>query len=224
MRNTDSALVFHHAPWTRSAGVRWLLEELGVDYEVRFVNVHAPGGAEESYRSIQPHKKVPAIEHGAQVVTERAAITIYLADAFPEANLAPKLTDSERARYLTTLVYCDSVLDPCVALRAKAIEYVARDFSFGAFDDMVKNLERRLQEAPFAAGHRFTAADTQLASSLAYTIQVLGVMPDRPVFREYLARVLNRPANRRAAKLDEELLAKHPEVLAQLGVAREPAS
>lgn len=215
MNDTTSGLVFHHSPWSRSASVRWLLEELGVPYEVRFVNVHSPAGAEESYRAIQPHKKVPAIVHGSLVVTERAAITLYLADAFPEAGLAPRLTDPDRSRYLTTLVYCDSVLDPCVALRAKNIEYDGRAFSFGAFDDMVRNLERRLTETPFAAGDRFTAADTQLASSLAYTMHVLKVMPERPAFLEYLGRVLDRPANRRAAQLDEELVAQHPEVFGQ---------
>jgi glutathione S-transferase len=224
MANTEPTIVFHHAPWSRSAGVRWLLEELGVDYAVRFVNVHAPAGAEESYRAIQPHKKVPAIEHGPLIVTERAAITLYLADRFPDAGLAPRITDPDRAGYLTSLVYSDAVFDPCVAMRAKGIDYNARDFSFGAFDDMIRNLERRLALEPFAAGARFTAADVQLASSLAYTMQVLRVVPERQMFLDYLGRVLERPANQRAAKLDAELMAAHPEVLQQLGVVDAGAS
>src|SRR5690606_28844040 len=131
-----------HSPWSRAAAARWLLEELGVDYNVRFVNVHAQTGADESYRAIHPHKKVPAIQHGDLLITERAAITIYLADRFPRAGLAPAVTDPDRARYLTSLVYSDSVFDPCVALRAKGYEYSGRDFSFGSFEDMVKNLEK----------------------------------------------------------------------------------
>jgi glutathione S-transferase len=224
MAKNQLNLVFYHAPWSRSAGVRWLLEELGVDYTVRFVNVHVPTGAEESYRAIQAHKKVPAIQHGSLIVTERAAISIYLADTFPEAGLAPRITDADRGSYLTSLVYSDSVFDPCIAMRAKNIDYNGRDFSFGAFDDMINNIERSLQRQPFAAGARFTAADIQLASGLAFTMQVLRVVPERPAFVDYLGRVLGRPANQRAAELDAALIAEHPEAYAHLGVVDAGAS
>lgn len=224
MANTEPTLTFYHSPWSRAAAVRWLLEELGVDYNVHFVNVHAKDGADESYRAIHPHKKVPAIQHGDLFITERAAITIYLADRFPKAGLAPSITDPDRARYLTSLVYSDSVFDPCVAMRAKGFEYRGRDFSFGSFEDMVKNLEKSLAKSPYAAGDRFTAADIQLGSSMAFTMHVLKVLPERPVFLDYLGRVLERPANQRAAKLDEELLREHPEILAAMGVVDASAS
>lgn len=89
MEKQHADIVFHHAPWSRAASIRWLLEELGVNYRLRVINFHDPKGVPEDYRRIQPHKKVPAIEHGDVSVTERAAITIYLADAFPRAGLAP---------------------------------------------------------------------------------------------------------------------------------------
>ena len=55
-------LKFYHAPWSRSSGVFWLLEELGQPYEIELVDIRAPGGVPESYREIQPNKKVPAID------------------------------------------------------------------------------------------------------------------------------------------------------------------
>ena len=113
-------LTFYCMPWSRSSGVFWLLEEIGSPYEIELIDIRAPAGVPESYRSIQPNKKVPAIDHDGTIVTERAAITIYLADAFPEAGLAPPIGDSRRAAYLTRLVYCDSVLDPVIAARAQA--------------------------------------------------------------------------------------------------------
>lgn len=82
-------LKFYHAPQSRSSGVLWLLEELGVPYDLEIVDIRGPGGAPESYRAIPPNKKVPAIVHDGIIVTERAAITTYPADAFPEAGLAP---------------------------------------------------------------------------------------------------------------------------------------
>jgi len=197
-------------------GVRWLLEELGVEYAVRFVNIHAPQSVDENYRAIQPHKKVPAIVHKGTVVTERAAITIYLADAFSSAGLAPTADDPRRAAYLTMLVYCDSVFDPCVTARARGLEHGPSDYSFGAFEDVIRNVEARLTEHPYAAGSQFTAADTQLGSSLGFTMNVLQVVPRKPVFEAYLERVSRRPAHRRAQELDAQLLQVHPEVARQL--------
>lgn len=213
MGAAKNELVFHHSPYSRSVGVRWLLEELGVDYTIRFVGIHGQK-VPESYRAIQPHKKVPAIELDGVVITERAAITIYLADKFASAGLAPGLDDPRRAEYLTMLVYCDAVFDPCVTARARGLEHGPADYSFGAFDDVIRNLEARLTAHPFAVGDSFTAADTQLASSLGFTMNVLQAVPRKPVFEAYLGRVADRPAHLRAQQLDEKLAGEHPEIAA----------
>lgn len=199
-------ILFHYHPWSRAAGVRWLLEELAVSYDVHFVDLHAPGGAPEEYRAIHPHKKVPAIEIDGQIITERAAITIYLADRFSAAGLAPALDDPQRVAYLKMLVYCDAVLDPSVALHFRKIEHKPSEYSFGAYEDTLRNLKAHLTEHSFAAGAQFTAADTQLASALGFTIHHLQAVPAEPVFLAYLARVADRPAHLRAQKLDEELM------------------
>src|SRR6187431_2881345 len=185
--------LYYH-PWSRAAGVRWLLEELGVDYELRLVDHRAPGGVPESYRAIHPHKKVPAVEVDGQILTERAAITIDLAERFPEAKLAPAPGDPLRSAYLRMLVYCDAVFDPCVAARVHKLQYAPGDYSFGGYDDMIRNVQNHLRQHAFAAGDRFTAADTQLGSSLGFTIHVLNAVPLLPEFEAYLARVTQRPA------------------------------
>lgn len=216
MSDAQPEITFHHVPWSRSAGVRWLLEELGVAYRLHVVDVRAPGGVDESYRAIQPHKKVPAIQHGDALVTERAAITIYLADAFPTAGLAPAIGDPRRAAYLTMLVYCDAVFDPCVSARIHGVTYKPSDYSFGAFDDVIANLEAKLGRQAYAAGPTFTAADTQLASSLAFTMNVLQAVPRRPAFESYLARCNERPALLRAQQLDAALMQERPDLAANL--------
>lgn len=202
----QAKILFHYHPWSRAAGVRWLLEELGVDYEVCFVDPLGPGGAPEAYRAIHPHKKVPAVEIDGQVLTERAAITIYLADRFSAGSLAPALDDPRRAQYLKMLVYNDSVLDPSVALHFRKIEHKASEYSFGAYEDTIRNLKAHFSSHPFAAGSQFTAADTQLASSLGFTIHQLKAVPQEPEFLAYLARVADRPAHLRAQQLDAELM------------------
>ncbi len=203
-------LKLYHAPWSRSSGVLWLLEELGQPYEIEIVDIRAAGGVPESYRAIQPNKKVPAIAHDGTIVTERAAITIYLADAFPEARLAPAIGDTARAAYLTWLVYCDAVFDPALAARAHGLTYKSNDYSFGTFEDMVANVERHLERNAFAAGDRFTAADTQLASAIAFTMNVVKVLPECPAFSAYLHRVVEREAYQRARAKDFEMARQFP--------------
>jgi glutathione S-transferase len=198
-------LKFYCMPWSRASGVFWLLEELGQPYQIEVVDIRAPGGVPEAYRAIQPNKKVPAIEHDGTVVTERAAICIYLADAFPEAGLAPPIGDGRRSAYLTRLVYCDSVFDPAIAAKAQGWEYRSNNFSFGLFEDMVANVEKLLSRQPYAVGDSFTAADTQLAGGINFTMNILKVLPALPVFRDYVARATDRPAYRRYVEKEREL-------------------
>jgi len=192
-------LKVYHAPWSRSTNVLWLMEELGVPYEVELIDIRAD--VPDAYRKIQPNKKVPAIEHNGVVVTERAAISIYLADAFPEAELAPKIGDNARAAYLTWLVYADSVFDPVVALHTLKMEYAPSGVSFGSYEDLLANLERRLSDNAYVAGDHFTAADVQLAGSMGYVMQQ-GWLPETPVFKAYVERCSSRPAALRAQEKD----------------------
>jgi len=217
-------IVFHHHPWSRAAGTRWLLEELELDYETAYVDFHAAGGVPEPYRRIQPHKKVPAVQVGDLTITERAAITIYLADRFSLGQLAPALDDPRRARYLTALVYNDAVLDPCITAHVRGLGQAPADYSFGAFDDLVTNLERHFEHNAYAVGDSFTAADTQLASSIGFTMRALGALPRKPAFEAYLERATDRPAHARAAALDQAWLDANPEVVQRALVAQQAAS
>ena len=81
-------LVFYTNPMSRGRIVRWMLEEVGTAYRTEVVGF-GPEMKSADYLAINPMGKVPAIRHGDVVVTETAAICAYLADAFPEAGLAP---------------------------------------------------------------------------------------------------------------------------------------
>lgn len=210
-------LKFYHAPWSRSSGVLWLLEELGVPYETEIVDIRAVGGVPESYRAIQPNKKVPAIAHDGVAVTERAAITTYLADAFPEAGLAPAIGDPRRGPYLTWNVYCDSVFDPALSAHVHGLRYDSNDYSFGLAEDMIANLERHLSKNDYAAGDRFTAADTQLASGIGYTMDIMKALPEMPPFRAYMNRIVARPAYKKAQGMDYQMAQQFPALLARFG-------
>jgi glutathione S-transferase len=208
-------LKFYHAPWSRSSNILWLMEELGVPYEIEHVDIRQEGGVPESYRSVQPNKKVPAIEHDGAVVTERAAIAIYLCDAFPQAGLAPKIGDPARGPYLTWLVYADSVFDPVVAVNLLGLKYPGSGVSFGTLEDMLANLERRLAAERFITGDRFTAADVAMAGNMGYVMQQ-GWLPKRPGFEDYVTRATDRLAFKRAQEKDQALAMKVPALAAML--------
>ncbi len=192
-----------HSPNSRSTGILWLLEELEIPYEVELINIRTPNGAPEGYREIQPNKKVPAIIHDGAVVTERAAIVLYLCDIFTDNELAPQVGDLRRGNYLSTLIYCDSVLDPVMAAKGQGWSYKSSDFSFGNFDDMINFLEKKLSLQLYAVGNEFTAADTQLGAALHWGINLFGIIPKKTVFMNYLNRIMTRPAFIRAIEKDE---------------------
>ncbi|MBR3192787.1 glutathione S-transferase [Bosea sp. (in: a-proteobacteria)] len=198
-------LTFYHSPKSRSFSILWLLEELGQPYEMEIVDIRAEGGPPESYRAIQPHKKVPAIVHDGTTVTERAAICLYLTEQFPEAGLAPAIGDKDRPAFLTSLVYTDAVLDPIIATSVHKFQYEARGFSFGSHADTVANLAKKLGEHPYAAGERFTAADTQLGAGIHFGMNIVGVLPRLPVFEAYMGRMMERPGLHRTLQKDGTL-------------------
>ena len=191
------ALKFFFAPNSRATSILWLLEELGVPYETEIVDINAEGGAPEKYRAIQPHKKVPAIQHEGVVITERAAISIYLTERFPEAKLSPPVGDPKRGPFLSWMVYVDSVIDPALAAKGLGFQYAKRSTSYGSFDDMLAHVERTLTAHPYALGEAFSAVDTQLGMAIYWALELVKVFPDKPVFRDYLKRIAARPAFQR---------------------------
>lgn len=205
MTNDSSELVFYHSPCSRSVSIRWLLEELGVPYRVHLINIFNKAAIPEDYVYVQPHKKVPAVRDGSVVVTERAAIATFLSDRYSLGQLAPALDDPLRGPYLSMLAYVDGVFDPCVATHDLGLKYDKSKVSFGAYDDMLGYLEAKLSKQPYAAGDRFTAADTQLAAGLGYTMYFSGAVPRLAVFEDYVGRLMSRPAQQRVQALDAEL-------------------
>ena len=187
-------LTFYHCPGTRSGGIRWLLEEIGVPYKLELVDIRAEGGAPESYREIQPNKKVPAIVHDGVAVHERSAICIYLCDAFPAAGLAPPVGDPRRGPYLSWLVYNDAVIDPVLGARFMGWSYDKIGVSFGSFDDMVRNLNTTLEVTPYLTGDTFTAADLLVAGGLNFAVRMQKAIPETPALAGFLDRTVGRPS------------------------------
>ena len=100
------------------------------------------------------------------------------------------------------------MFDPAVAARCQGWEYQSNNFSFGLFEDMIANVEKLLLRQPYAAGDRFTAADTPLAAGINFTMNILKVLPRQPAFVDYVARATDRPAYQRFLTKEKELAEK----------------
>ncbi|MGN6269571.1 MAG: glutathione S-transferase family protein [Sphingomonas sp.] len=198
-------LVFYTNPASRGRIVRWMLEEVGCAYDTEVVE-YASTMKAESYLAINPMGKVPAIVHLGTVVTECAAICAYLADAFPEAGLAPPLDD--RADYYRWLFFAAGPVEQAVTNKAAGFEPMperGRMFGYGNFDLAIDVLERAVKAHPYIAGDHFTAADVYVGSQVAWGLQ-FGTLPKRDAFTAYAEKLTSREAAKRAAAKDDALM------------------
>jgi glutathione S-transferase len=204
-------LVFYTHPQSRGRIVRWMLEEIGQPYRTELLDYGTTMKA-PAYLALNPMGKVPAIRHGDTVVTEAAAICAYLADAFPEASLAPPPGDRLRGPYYRWLFFVGGPLD--AAWTNNAMGFVVpsereRMMGYGRFEDVVNTLEGAVSRAEYVVGDRFTAADVCLGSGLGFGMQ-FGAIEKRPAFEQYWRRLSARPAAVRAKEIDDALAAQQP--------------
>ena len=200
-------LTLYTNPMSRGRIARWMLEEVGAPYETR-VLAYGPEMKGPEYRAINPMGKVPAIRHGEVVVTEAAAICAYLADAFPEAGLAPDPRSAERGAYYRWLFFAAGPVEAAVTNRAFGFEVPADKrgtAGYGSMDDVLDALEGLLADREHVCGDRFSAADVTLGSAIGWGL-MFGTMPERPGFRAYHERLASRPAALRAREKDDALM------------------
>lgn len=202
---SDRHITLYHAPNTRSFGVRVLLEELGAEHTLHVLNVKANEQRGARYMDINPMGKVPALRHGESLVTEQAAVYLYLADLYPEAGLAPALTDPLRGPYLRWMVFYGSSFEPAIVDRAmKRAPAPLSTSPYGDFATMFATLTGQLAGGPWLLGDRFTAADVLWGAALTWTTG-FQLVPLEPVIKEYIDRFNARPAVARMRAADAEL-------------------
>jgi len=200
-------VTFFHAPNSRSGGARALLEELGVPFDMHVLSFKKGEQRQPEFLAINPMGKVPAIRHGDALITEQPAVFMYLADLYPEAKLAPPIGDPLRGPYLRWLVYYGSCFEPALVDRSMKREPAAPSTCpYGDFDTMLKTLTDQLEQGPYMLGDTFSAADVLWGTALNWTT-MFKLVPELPVIRAYIDRVLARLAMQRAASADAELAA-----------------
>lgn len=195
----------YFVPKTRATRPRWMLEELGVPYELKVLNVAQGENKLPEYLSVHPLGSVPALEDGDVKLFESAAICQYLADKFPEKGLAPKPGTPERGEYYTWMMFCMTTVEPpltdifynTVMLPEAQRNAATAEKGRKRFAEVARVLEARVGGREFLVGDSFTAADLLLSSMIGWA-GMMGVTSDFPVLQEYARRHLARPAAKRA--------------------------
>jgi glutathione S-transferase len=200
-------LIFYTNPMSRGRIVRWMLEEVGAPYETVILE-YASTLKEPAYLKINPMGKIPAIKHGDHVVTECAAICAYLADAFPEADLAPLVSSPDRAPYYRWLFFGAGPVEAALMNKACGFEADAqktRMLGYGTLDLTLDTLERAVSAGDYLAGDTFSAADLYIAAQLGFGMSFGGI-EKRPAFQAFVDRMTARPAHKRATEIDDALM------------------
>ncbi len=190
------------APRTRSLRALWMLEEASVPYERVRLDLSAGAQKSAEFRAINPMAKVPALTDGTLAVAESGAICAYVAEAHPEAGLAPPAGDPARGRYLRWLFFSPGCVEQAFLAKSHNVPVRAEAAGFGDFDRVFDVLEATVATGPWLLGERFSAADVMIGVDLHFGIDIFKLVPSRPALRAYVDRCLGRPALQRAKAID----------------------
>jgi glutathione S-transferase len=201
-------LLLYHAAPSRSATVRWMLEEIGEPYDIQLLKLSEGDQQKPAYLAVNPQGKVPALKHKGVVITEVAAICAYLADEFPRTKLNIPVGDPRRGVYLQWLFFGPSCLEPAITDRAFPRKEPPRAGAIGYrdIDQLADIVAKAVAKGPYLMGEQFTAADVVIGSAVRWGT-MFKLIPERPEFGPYAARLGQRPALQRAEDKDKKLAA-----------------
>lgn len=191
-----SISLYYH-PYSRAAGTIWALEEVGVPYELKIVDIMKGEQKGAELVSKNPMGKLPTLLDGDLVVTESAAIALYLADRFAAGRLAPALDAPERGTYLRWSFFSPSVVEPAVMARNSGWAVKEISAGWGSYAAMIAAAESAIAGRQYVLGDDFSMADVVFGGTLRYLIGFKQIEPT-PAFLHYIKRLDARPAFQRA--------------------------
>ena len=207
MSDSTNLTLYHH-PYSRAAGVVWMLEELGLPYQLQFVDVIQGEQSMPDFRQKNPMGKLPTLIDGAVTVTESSAIGMYLADRYSYGNLAPKIDDPARATYLRWIAFAPSVIEPGCYAQMSKWEYKPSQAGWGTYENMLASIEEAIGSGPWILGEKFSMADVIFGGTLRYMLR-FKMIDARDSFVAYAARLDARPASIAAEKKNAAIAKEH---------------
>ncbi len=198
--------LFHH-PFSRAAGTLWALEEVGVPYQLEFVDMLKGEHKAERFVALNPMGKLPILTDGDVVVTEVAAIALYLADRYAAGRLAPALDDPRRATYLRWSLFAPSVIEPGSMAKLNEWPFKAGQAGWGDHESMLRSIEAAIAGKAFVLGDDFSMADVIFGGTVRYMLRFNMLAPS-PTLTAYVERLNARPASQRAEARNMAIVAE----------------
>jgi glutathione S-transferase len=202
------AITLYHHPYSRAANVLWVLEELGVPYELRFVDIMKGAQKAPDVVALNPMGKVPILTDGDLVVTEAAAIALYLADRYSLGKLAPAPDDPARAAYLRWSLFAPSVIEPAVAAKPSGGQFKPSQVGWGTYESVIASMESAIAGRSYVLGDRFSMADCIFGGAVRFLLRFKAIEAT-PTFAAYAERLAARPAAQRADARNASIAKEH---------------
>ena len=202
------AIVLYHHPFSRASGVVWMLEELGIEHELRWVDIMAGGQKAPEIVALNPMGKLPILTDGSAVVTEGAAIGLYLADRYSLGNLAPRPDDPARGTYLRWSLFAPSVIEPGAMAKMQGWTFKEGQAGWGNHDAMLAAMESAITGRDYILGEKFSMADMIFGGTLRFML-MFKMIEARPAFTAYAERLGARPALQRADARNAAIAKEH---------------
>lgn len=198
-------ITLYHHPWSRAANTVWMLEEIGIDYELSYVDLHAGAQKSEGFLNQNPMGKLPTLVDDEVVVTESAAIGIYLADRYASGRLAPALDDPRRATYLRWSLFAPSVIEPGAYAKMADWEYKEGTVGWGNYQAMMRAVVHAIEGKAFVLGDQFSMADMIFGGTVRYMLQ-FDMIDKTDVLVDYAQRLSERPAAKKAEAINAAVI------------------
>ncbi|MBL4685987.1 MAG: glutathione S-transferase family protein [Nannocystaceae bacterium] len=202
-----SVTLFHH-PFSRAATTIWMLEEVGIDYDMRFVDLMKGEHKTPELLALNPMGKLPILTDGEQVVTEGAAIGLYLADKYASGRLAPALDDPARGTYLRWSLFAPSVIEPGASAHGAGWDFKPQQAGWGSYEVMLDTMESAITGRDYILGETFSMADVIFGGTVRFMLR-FDMIESRPAFVTYSQRLSDRPAAKKAAAINEAAMREH---------------
>ncbi|MBO6796941.1 glutathione S-transferase family protein [Maricaulis sp.] len=190
----------YYCPQTRCRTALWMLEEVGAPYKLVPVNVRNEIES-EAFAAVSPMRKVPALQIGDELITETAAICLYLADAHPDAGLTPAIGEAGRASLMRWMFFGSAVMEPASFDKATGRDAPAGAIGWGNWERVLETLRQGLERKSYLVNDRFSAADIALGSTMSFLMN-FNMMEKDPLFVSYVERLTARPAFIKASEID----------------------
>jgi glutathione S-transferase len=201
-------ITLHHHPYSRASNVVWVLEELGVPYELRYVDILKGAQKAPELLALNPMGKVPIVQDGDVVMTESAAIALYLADRYSLGKLAPAPDDPARAPYLRWSFFAPSVIEPGMVAKSSGAQFKPGQVGWGTYESMIAAMESAVAGRSYILGDRFSMADCVFGGTVRYMLR-FKLLEATPVFTAYAERLAARPAAQRADTRNAQIAKEH---------------